>query len=241
MKYDDDYCFEGDYSQDDLNALEKFYNNVLLLGETRVEFDGWYLSKSAKDRWVLEGIHWRRMPRCKTLKIPEFIEEIGSSAIPECSLFEIRLPKGLKVINDYAFRNCHELDRITFPSTLEKIGKYAFEYTELYSIYIPDKVKRIGTGAFKGCTRVTKISIPSGIHLENLCFEGAGLQYNSLASTLDIRPFPKTKDSALERLIGPYATLDNNVTEKLNPFYSSNYRRLIKVIHNMYIVRKPNV
>lgn len=230
------------FSEEFLCELDDFYNNAVLLGESCIEYKGLLLSKSAKGRWVLKGLTWDK-DDVHSLPIPEFIEEIAPHAFEGYeNLWKVDLPKNLKAIGAYAFAKCCSLSHgIEFPATLEKIGEHAFEYTKIGSILIPDKVKVIPACAFRGCTYATHVSIPCGIHLGNLCFAGLGVSYNSFCAKLEIRPFPTSKDSALERLIGPYATIETNVKEEQNPFYDSAHRNLIKVIHGLYIVKRLNV
>lgn len=221
-----------------LNNLDAFYNNALLLGETCIEYNGLLLSKSLEDRWVLAGVIWDK-ETLKTLHLPDFIEEIGEDALSNYgNLTDIVLPKGLKVINDGAFMGCSNIRDIRFPDTLEEIGYGAFFYSGITSIYLPDSVKRLGVCAFNLSRKVSSLSIPCGIRLGSLCFSMLGIACRKHAITFEIRPLPNDKDNSLERQIGPYAVADYAPME-LSAFYeSAAYVEQIKVIDNMFIVKK---
>ena len=75
-------------------------------------------------------------------------------------------------IEEYAFKNCSQLESVTFPceedfykhdsfASMFEIGDYAFNYcTALKSIDIPCHVSTIGRGAFSGCSSLVTASVP---------------------------------------------------------------------------------
>ncbi len=71
------------------------------------------------------------------------------SGIPE-NILSISLPDSLKVIEDYAFRNC-PIVKITFPEELESIGEEAFSHTYIPKVLIPNSVTTIKRDAFSHC------------------------------------------------------------------------------------------
>ena len=60
------------------------------------------------------------------------------------------MPASVKTIEDSAFRECKNLQRVTFAegSQLREIGKYAFYETGLTEVRIPASVQSIGAYAF---------------------------------------------------------------------------------------------
>ena len=67
--------------------------------------------------------------------IPDSVESIGASSFHESSLSTVRLPDGVREIEDYAF----------------------FNSSSLVTIYIPDSVTHIGLNAFENCSSLEEI------------------------------------------------------------------------------------
>jgi hypothetical protein len=63
------------------------------------------------------------------------VESIGASSFHESSLSTVRLPDGVREIEDYAF----------------------FNSSSLVTIYIPDSVTHIGLNAFENCSSLEEI------------------------------------------------------------------------------------
>ena len=77
-------------------------------------------------------------------------------------MYSIR--KGVKVIGDYAFYWCRNLNSIDIPNSATTIGDSAFKGCKsLANINIPSSVKIIGDKAFLGCDCLTCITIPSSV------------------------------------------------------------------------------
>lgn len=90
----------------------------------------------------------------------------------------LRLPKGLKRIEEDAFR-VNNLGNVELPKTLEYIGNSAFNGNQLTEILIPDSVKELGLGAFslnllkkvtlsKSLTEIADGAFSRNIHLKNI-------------------------------------------------------------------------
>lgn len=104
--------------------------------------------------------------------IPGFIS--GRSA-----LYDIKLPKNLKIIGREAF-SWQPIKSIELPSTLKRIGDRAFFYSKLESIIIPEGVEFIDDYAFSGCRNVKKIELPSSLkEINESVFWGCGKDVES--------------------------------------------------------------
>ncbi|MBQ8724883.1 MAG: leucine-rich repeat protein, partial [Oscillospiraceae bacterium] len=72
---------------------------------------------------------------CKTmtgLNLGENISYIGEAAFEDCSITSIEIPSSLNLIQPYTFRECHELESVTFSGAIEKIHYNAFLYTPVF-------------------------------------------------------------------------------------------------------------
>ena len=90
------------------------------------------------------------------------VETIGTafrnSSITDFS--ELRYFTGIKEIPAEAFRNCGNLQFISFPDNVVRIGDYAFNGAQLFCPNLPTYVDYIGKYAFVGCRWETPITIP---------------------------------------------------------------------------------
>lgn len=118
-----------------------------------------------------EGFAYKdnRLLKCKnkkisSVKIPEGIEIICDQAFKGLkSLHTVILPSSLKAIGYRAFEGCVSLESIIFPSNLEQIGTYAFlKCSGLKSITLPSGLRKIGDSVFNGCNNLKSIIIPNG-------------------------------------------------------------------------------
>lgn len=86
-------------------------------------------------------------------------KNIISVDIPEIITKDGKEYKVVK-IEEYAFKNCQKLKKVTLPKTLISIGARAFyQNTSLTQITIPANVKTIGAKAFYGCKKLKRITI----------------------------------------------------------------------------------
>ena len=101
---------------------------------------------------------------CSTTIIPLDIETIGEFAFKNChNLQRIVVPEGVSCIEDGAFEHCSSLKEVELPTTLESfIGRSNFGYcTSLESITIPKCVYNMGSDIFSGCISLQKITVDS--------------------------------------------------------------------------------
>lgn len=98
--------------------------------------------------------------------ITEGCTKIHSEVFMGCpNLKEIEFRNtGELTIGEYAFYNCHSLERVVFPSTIKEIRDCAFsKCTRLVDITISDGVKSIGSWAFSYCESLESVYLPESV------------------------------------------------------------------------------
>ena len=75
------------------------------------------------------------------------------------------IPEGVRVIPEWAFRDCEILDRLTFPKSLRIIstgGAGAFSWSKLPHVELPETLEELGDFAF-GHSSMRSVRIPKGL------------------------------------------------------------------------------
>lgn len=93
---------------------------------------------------------------------------IGKGAFQnQTSISEVIIPDGVKLIEDFAFAKCIEMQKITIPASVESIGTSAFmECINLLSFEMAgpnEGTATIGSGAFYKCTSLASIKLPKNL------------------------------------------------------------------------------
>ena len=80
------------------------------------------------------------------------------------------MPASVKTIEDRAFYECKNLQRVTFieGSQLREIGKYAFYETGIAEVQIPASVQSIGGYAFWECKNLQRVTFAEGSQLKEI-------------------------------------------------------------------------
>ena len=134
-----------------------------------------------------------------TLKLPEHLTEIDSSAFYHCGKLngELKLPDTVKEIGGFAFNSCGFTGKLELPASLENIGNDAFEFcsgltgkltfpskmneinssifheTGITEVVIPSSIKTVRDGAFNSCMNLKKVYLPTEIpKIYNRAFRG---------------------------------------------------------------------
>ncbi len=91
------------------------------------------------------------------------IEELGAESLMDCRhlrKFERSENWKLRVIDDYALKNCIELEEINIPEGVEKIGKEAMYYCEkLNTVSLPKSLLHLGEKTFDDCEVLHTIKV----------------------------------------------------------------------------------
>lgn len=90
--------------------------------------------------------------------------KIGYSQFKNCKSIETIIAKDCSSIEESAFANCTNLNKIILPTYLTKLSNYMFENcTSLKSIEIPQNVDNMGTYAFRNCIMLKTIKMSNNI------------------------------------------------------------------------------
>lgn len=102
-----------------------------------------------------------KFKKCREIEVPLNIVKIDEAIFSGYSKLErVVLHSKLKIIGEYAFQECENLEYVEVPSMghLEVIGDHAFQScTKLMSINMPSLLKRIGHEAFDYCEKLEKL------------------------------------------------------------------------------------
>lgn len=103
--------------------------------------------------------------RLKAIKLPKGLKVIGNYAFFECDqLNSVVLLEGLTAINTQAFYHCR-LTSITLPEGLKAIKYGAFDSNNFTSINIPGSVSELGAYAFDFCFDLTSVTLNEGLKI----------------------------------------------------------------------------
>lgn len=128
---------------------------------------------------VMNATDWATIKQMKNL-IGLDLTGAKFDAVPESAfsglslLSSVKLPEGLKTIDQYAFRGTQILS-IDIPSTVTSIGKMAFSGTRIKSVNFRENTQltRINDGAFFNCTSLREMFIPNTVtYVGNAAFYG---------------------------------------------------------------------
>lgn len=98
---------------------------------------------------TIEDFKYRDDSDERPLEIPEGVIRIGRSAFMYANMSSVKLPRSLRIIDDWAFEGCEHLASVEIQEGLEKIGFHAFGYCpKLMSIKLPSSIKEVALSAF---------------------------------------------------------------------------------------------
>ena len=99
-----------------------------------------------------------------TIKIPNTVTEIGSSAFAYTNLENIEIPNSVTTIGGAAFLNCKSLQAIELPDSVTSMGNAVFKgCAKITEVVLPNTRKNITTSTFEGCTSLEKIVLPDTV------------------------------------------------------------------------------
>ena len=189
IEFPEGFCEERSLSSEPIESIEplQYFHNLRRIG------------KNAFSGFGGEG----------RLIIPDSVEEILSRAFAYTSHIsgEVILPKGLRILDEEAFRNsgiesitipegiteikgrlfygCSNLTRVVLPTGVTTIGYEAFSHSGIESIEVPSSVTEIKDYAFSG-SKLKKITLPlTVIKLGQYCFSNSKLESFHLTANIE--------------------------------------------------------
>lgn len=119
----------------------------------------------------------------KILKVKDGTKVITKSQYSGKDYTAVILPNSVKIIDDFAFKDCKNLKKINFPSGLVFIGIGAFfRCTSLTKIVLPDTLKTIEFAAFKK-SGIESLTIPkSVVEIGDCSFKNSSLKEITILS-----------------------------------------------------------
>ncbi len=147
-------CFEGctalvEFKIPDnvTSVAEKCFYGCSALAEVDVHKN---LKSVAKDAFV--GTAWENAMPDGPLSLGRVLYSYKGA------LKDVVIPKGVSLIEDYAFIGCDSMETLTLGYDVEEIGLYAFQNcVNLKSVNVNDALGVVSAGAFKGCVSLTSM------------------------------------------------------------------------------------
>ena len=95
------------------------------------------------------------------IRIPEGIEEIGTSCFTGCHVKTVYLPKSLKTIRAGSLQGTGYLKYLTIPSGVSSIEGGAFSGSSIRTLYIEDGLQSLTQGSLSGTAMLKEIRLPN--------------------------------------------------------------------------------
>ena len=118
---------------------------------------------------------------------PEFVESIADGAFSACQMLKsVVISDKVTRIPNGAFRNCINLECITWGAGLQDIFAKAFENcTALKSLVFTDSIDYVSSDAFRGCTNISSVTFAKGKYFDLESLPRDCFPWGQKAFTLD--------------------------------------------------------
>lgn len=183
---------------------------------------------------VMNATDWATIKQMSNL-IALDLTDAKFDAVPEYAfnglskLSNVKLPEGLKTIEQYAFKGTQILS-IDIPSTVTSIGKFAFSGTRIKSVTFPgnSQLTSIDNAAFYNCTSLREMLMPNTVtSVGYAAFEGCttlqAIRFSDAITT--IRDYTCSGCSALTSMHLP----SNLQTIRYRSFYNTSSLRKVDI------------
>lgn len=185
------------------------------------------------------------------ISIADGITSIGYANFTACKyVTELILPDSIVSIDDFAFSNCWNLEKISFSCILKNIGYCSFNNCEsLTEIELPDSLISIDYSAFGSCDGLKNINIPKAVsNIDGGAFSGCigiesftvveennyycslnGILYNKNMTELISYPASKTDSSFV--IPESVTTVGNDAFDDVKNLHSITISTNVTTIH----------
>ena len=113
-----------------------------------------------KNKTVLLGY-----PRGKSdvsYEVPASVTKLGGNAFEGVfALTSLKLPDGLKTIEQNTLWGCPNLAALNLPPSLESIGQYSLGYLKVSSMVVPENITVLNAFFLEECKELTSVELPS--------------------------------------------------------------------------------
>ena len=178
-----------------------------------------------KDLGVIEDYTFQNCNKLTGVVLPEGLYGIGNSAFRTTNLKTLKIPNTVSTIGSSAFYGCTNLASVTLPTSITAIPASAFYYCEsLTSVVIPDNVVTVEGNAFYMCDNLTNVVFGEGVRtIGYTAFQGC----NNLSTIHFLGNAPSISNDAFKPFLYTYKNITgyypaNNSTWN-EEFMSKNY------------------
>ena len=114
---------------------------------------------------AFDGVSAAARATLKTVNLPRTIKYIGDYAFKQCTALtgNISLPSSVETIGEEAFYGVSNTGSIVLPERLKQIYDMAFSHSKFSSVIFPAGLKYIGADAFWNCTNLNAINLREGL------------------------------------------------------------------------------
>lgn len=119
--------------------------------------------------------------------------------VTDNTITKVVVPEGVEKIEDWAFKDCHQLQILKLPNSLKRIGFGAFTCTKLEYVSFPEGVEEIEEAAFFNSS-LTTVTLPSTLKVLHDAFMACPI----------MRIFMLVRDVDSLKLIGQKDAISDN-------------------------------
>ncbi|MDR0934903.1 MAG: leucine-rich repeat domain-containing protein [Erysipelotrichaceae bacterium] len=134
-------------------------------GYNIVYMDDWVTKGDSAIRVWSDGL-FANMDGLVYCELPSFssFKSVPIDTFRNCTNLEgVTFPESIIKVESNAFRGCTNLEDITISSHIEDIGSYAFADSGLINPVLPETLLKISEGAFSGAKNITAIEWPDSL------------------------------------------------------------------------------
>ena len=166
----------NELSEDELYSRKGY--NVIGTGESvltkeyvqRCNIDGKKIKVSSSVHEIQPWTFYYTSP--SSIILPEGISIIPNSSFLGCKMKYILIPESVRIIEEFAFKECENLSSLVMPQGIKYIGEAAFLGCGLTSLNIPQSVTGIQKSSFAYCKSLVSLDIPNNVtYISSNAFE----------------------------------------------------------------------